>query len=720
MLRAYSDITLLFFILFLTTCLSGQTTLSGIVLYENELPVIGANAFIADTYDGTSTDLDGRFQFTTEETDSAVLIISYLGYESQYLEIELNGEPLSFKISLTPELSQLDMVVITAGAFEASDEKKAVTLKPLDIVTTAGATADIAGVLNTLPGTQTVGEEGQLFVRGGAAYETRTYIDGMYVQNPYNSSVPTVPARGRFSPFLFKGTTFSTGGYSAEYGQALSSALILNTEDLAPQTVTGISLMSVGLGLSHTQRWENGSIALSGDYTNLAPYVGLVPQNINWEKAPRGAGGQLVYRQKTSETGMLKLQAFANRNHFAMQYPDLEDVTKSNRLDLSNDNLYINTSFREVLGEKWSFFGGLAYSYNLDDIEENFKLHSTEQSFQSRFRLGYHPNEKLNLKFGAEYLNNQVKEKFIEGTQEEVEIELPDQYGAIFAEADYYLSQNLVARIGLRGEYSKLLDNLQVAPRFSLAYKTGEDSQVSFAWGQFYQNPVKEILRFQPNLDFEKASHWILNYQKVWDNRTFRIEGYYKTYDQLARYPTAQPWEVSNSGNGYARGIDLFYRDQSTIKQGDFWISYSFLDTERQFLDYPEPSRPYFASRHNLSLVYKHWLTKLNTNIGFTYSLASPRSYDDPNQPGFNTGRTPTYQDLSFNASYLTNLFGQFSILYVSVSNIPGFENSFGYRFSALPNEDGQYQSLPIEPPAKRFLFVGLFISIGRSAIQTE
>ena len=36
-------------------------------------------------------------------------------------------------------------------------------MKPLDIVTTAGATADIAGVMNTLPGTQTVAEDHRTF-----------------------------------------------------------------------------------------------------------------------------------------------------------------------------------------------------------------------------------------------------------------------------------------------------------------------------------------------------------------------------------------------------------------------------------------------------------------------------------------------------------------------------------------------------------------------------
>ena len=164
---------------------------------------MGANVFLQNSYDGTSTDAEGRFRFSTMEKGQALLVISYLGYEKQELEIDLKNKLLSFSILLVPELNELDMVVITAGAFEASDERKAVMLRPLDIVTTAGATADIAGALNTLPGTQTVGEEGKLFVRGGAAYETRTFIDGMYVQNPYNSSVPNGAGQRPFFSFSF-------------------------------------------------------------------------------------------------------------------------------------------------------------------------------------------------------------------------------------------------------------------------------------------------------------------------------------------------------------------------------------------------------------------------------------------------------------------------------------------------------------------------------------
>ena len=123
-------------------------------------------------------------------------------------------------------------VVITAGAFEANDENKVAVLKPLDIYTNAGAGGDIMGAIRTLPGTQSQSDQTGLFVRGGDASESQVIIDGMVVQNPFASNVPGVSQRSRFTPFQFKGMSFSSGGYSARFGQALSSILELNTTDL--------------------------------------------------------------------------------------------------------------------------------------------------------------------------------------------------------------------------------------------------------------------------------------------------------------------------------------------------------------------------------------------------------------------------------------------------------------------------------------------------------
>ena len=157
-------------------------------------------------------------------------------------------------LHLKEEISELTAVVLSAGTFEASDRKRAAAvLDPIDIVTTASANGDITGALKTLPGAQQVGESEGFFVRGGTAAETKTFIDGTLVNNFFYSSVPNIAQFGRFSPFIFKGTVFSTGGYSALYGQALSSALILESIDLPEQSSAnlGITVLSGSAGYQH-------------------------------------------------------------------------------------------------------------------------------------------------------------------------------------------------------------------------------------------------------------------------------------------------------------------------------------------------------------------------------------------------------------------------------------------------------------------------------------
>ncbi|MEN8816535.1 MAG: carboxypeptidase-like regulatory domain-containing protein, partial [Nonlabens sp.] len=57
-----------FFTLFFSYITFAQTTISGIILDEQNEPVMGVNVYLEGTYDGTTTDIDGKFSFTTEET----------------------------------------------------------------------------------------------------------------------------------------------------------------------------------------------------------------------------------------------------------------------------------------------------------------------------------------------------------------------------------------------------------------------------------------------------------------------------------------------------------------------------------------------------------------------------------------------------------------------------------------------------------------------------
>lgn len=700
-----------YLLLLLFSCFSfagwAQTTIQGTITDEEGAPVPFANVFLKDTYDGTSSDGDGKFKFTTTETGEGVLSASVVGFEPIEQTITLSGGTLDVDMKLKKATTELDMVVITAGAFEASDEKKAVVLKPLDIVTTAGAAGDVYGAMNTLPGVQQVGEQEGLFVRGGSAAETKTVIDEMVVQNPFFSSVPDVPQRGRFSPFLFKGTVFSTGGYSAVYGQALSSALILNTTDLATSTNTGIGILPMGPMLSHTHAFKKSSISAQGSYMNMKPYFALVPQLTEWEHEPESLGGSIVYRFKTSETGIFKLYSSYDRTKLAMLAPDLDDPETLYRFAMENQNLYINTSWKDWLNDKWSLFVGSSYAKNENEIFADTTDISGENDLGQFKVIATRTLGKYSaIKFGGEAHVGTTLGRF-----NELASELDETYSAGFAEADIYFTPKIAGRIGVRAENSQLLNQNNVAPRTSLAYKTGKNSQVSVAYGMFYQTPENEFLYQIQDLDFELATHFIANYQWMNNDRTLRIEAYDKEYDNLVNYDweTPEAW-INNQGFGYARGIDVFWRDKKTIKYADYWISYSFLDTKRKYREFPIQAPPRFVSDHTATLVFKYWINKVRTSVSSTFTYATGRPYFNPNLPPeeFHSEYTPNFHNWSISASKLTTIMGNFTVIFMSVNNVLGRENVFGYRYSG----SGQAR-VPIGPPNLRTFFAGIFISIG-------
>lgn len=702
-----------FLLLTAVTCFS-QTTITGKVIDNNGEPIPGANIVIEDTYDGTSSDADGSFSFVTEEKGSKKLVVSSLGYAPVQFIVALNGTSISLSPSLREEINQLEAVEISAGSFTAGEEHRRTILKALDIATTAGATADIAGALNTLPGTQKVGESGRLFVRGGDGNETRTFIDGMAVLDAYGPAAPNAPSRGRFLPFMFKGTSFSTGGYSSEYGQALSSVLVLNSKDKAEMNQTDIGILSIGADVAHTQVWDKASWTGKVQYTNIRPYFGLINQRIDWIDAPLSLEGSTAFRQTIGKDGMFKFFGNFNRSNFSLYNHDILDATIKQRYELTNHYTYGNASYSDVLNDKWNVRGGLSYTVNENRTHiEKRPLIESEKGIHGKLVVEHSMSDRVEVKLGSEVISRTYDASRTDSlTSAFLKQSFDESIVAPFGEAELYASNRFVTRVGARVEYSSLIDKLSVDPRVSIAYKPGRNGQFSFAYGTFRQSPKNEYVRVDHQLASEKAEHFILNYQIINDKRTFRLETYYKRYDKLVKFADRNGILLNNDGRGFAKGIEFFWRDSKSLKNVDYWISYSYLDTKRNYLNFPYSAAPSFSSKHNFSVVYKHFITELKSQVGFTYSYSSGRPYNDPNEELFNSKKTPSYQDLSINISYLPR---SFLILYVSCTNLLGRNNVFGYQYSDTQNAEGVFQNRPIKQAAKRFLFMGVFITLSKN-----
>ena len=697
-------------ILFIPQFSFSQKTISGKIIDEKGKAIADANVFIEGTYDGDSSEENGNFSFETLTSGKQILVITSLTFENFKQEITVEY----FKnqtIKLKESVNTLDAVTITAGMMESGDKARVSVLKPLDIVTTAGATGNIVGALLTLPGTQTVGEDGRLFVRGGEADEAQTYVDGLRVAQPYGATANNLPTRGRFSPFLFSGIAFSTGGYSAEYGEALSSVLLLNTIEEPTENQTDISLMSVGLGLSKTKKWEKSSVSFNASYMNLAPYQVLVPQAVDWNKPYESVSGETVYRYKFNN-GILKTYIAFDASNFDLNQKNINQSEKV-RVDMKNNNLYVNSSYKGYFGSNYQLTTGLSYGYSQNKIGLDLdNINNSEHATHLKLKVKKKVSERFQISVGADYFLTKFDEDFTENLGTTFSSGYTNNIAGIYSEADIFFSKNLALKAGIRGSYTDLFEEANVSPRVSLGYKTSKNSQFSLAYGDFVQSPKQEYLKYSNQFQSEKATHYILNYQFNKNGRTFIAEAYFKDYQNLVKYDTPVSQfdsKFNNNGSGFAKGLDFYWRDNSSIKNLEYWISYSYIDTERDYKNYPKQVTPSFVADHSLSIVTKYWINDWRSQVGFTHSFNSGRPYNNPNETAFMNGKTKSYNNLSFNWAYLIS---QQKILYVSVSNVLGTDNIFGYEYANNPDSSGQFQRQTVTQPADRFFFVGFFWTI--------
>jgi hypothetical protein len=730
---------------FASVSLFAQVTISGKVKDNKGKPLPGASVSLKGSYDGAVVDSLGNFKFTTTEHGNFTLSITISGYKSFEQNVTIDKEPLVIDASLKEELNELKAVTVTAGAFAASDTKRAATvLSPIDIVTVAGSNGDVSSAVKTLPGAQQIGESEGLFVRGGTGAETKQFIDGTLVNNPYFTSIPDIATRGRFSPFLFKGTVFTTGGYSALYGQALSSALILESIDLPERSAANlfVSPIVAGAGFQELAKNKKSSWGADYSYVNLVAYFNIVKQTPDYFHLPVFHNADANFRIKKKSGGIIKYYTTFSTSDLGLRRPDIDSMDLKDAFGVKNLNWYNNLSWREYLGKGWKMNLGASYSTNVDDITQQLQNQKNEQVFLTDKPWAYSKNFIIHnrndlsqlravfekrlfgistLRFGSEYwyaINN--------GNYNDTVRDLSDNYQAVFAETELHITNDLAAQIGGRFEHSSIISKTNFAPRISLAYKVGNGAQVSAAYGIFYQKPETQQLMFTTNLGYTKATHYILNYQKSTTQRIFRVEAFYKKYDDLVKtYPVNYYYaNYNNNGTGYAKGIEFFWRDKQTIKNLDYWIIYSYLDTKRDYLNYPTELHPDFAANHTVSVVTKRFFTKMKTGFNLTYSWATGRPYYNFMYDGTGNkyviadeGKTKDYNSLGFSVNYLPNLGKQnaklFYVLIASVTNVLGSNQVYGYHYS--------YNGLnrqPVMPPAKRFYFIGAFFSWGVDRTQ--
>lgn len=655
--------------------LSAQTLVTGSVS-DGRGPLAGANVFIMGMVDGCLTDSLGRFSFTTSAVGKATLKVTLLGYDD-YATTANVEELTGLTVRMHERAATINEVVVIASTFSFGKSDNFKTMSAHDVVMAGNSCGDIVAALQTLPGTQKVGEDGKLYVRGGESSECQTFVNGMHVLMPYTTGTPNNAVRGRFSPFLFKGINFSLGGYGSEYGQALSSVLPMETTDVATSDKYGVSASLVDWNVGGTKVFGNSSLSFNGALTSMALYDRLFDDRQDFSRPYRKLSGEAQYKREFNLGSVMK-------SYVGYDYTSVGQRIDGRNLSLNEHNVYANLTHRAALGHGYTMFAGIAHSSVVSRIDN---VQTVGDSY-------HHIRNEIHLKTEMRKVCSNVL-KLSAGVEDYVRLSTlrydawhRNLYYNIFAAhaaAQWRVGRKVFLNLSARAE--NMLHNWLLMPRATLSYLPNRRLQVSVAAGRYSQSPEDSCLAHSSDrFGQSTALHAILSMQYQSATTLLRIEPYWKQYSRL---PLLREGLYRPNGYGTSKGIDVMVEDRSLIRNLVTTLSYSFNDSKRLYLDYTERRRPSYASRHNLRLTAKYAIGKCIVGVSETY--ASSRR--------FAMGTTPHYNSVDANLTYLLS---PKVIVYASLNNIFGRTNIFGY------NADGT----AIVPSRDRFLYIGIFVSL--------
>ncbi|PQJ36374.1 hypothetical protein BSZ35_07995 [Salinibacter sp. 10B] len=671
-----------------------------------------ANVRIVGTTDGAATDEQGRFRFETRRRGRVELQASAVGYEAETRTSRLtSGDTVrvSFVLGLTHV--KLDEAVVTGEAYSTGPGETA-TLGPTEAVTTPGANGDLFRALQSFPGVASPGDGAGLFVRGGDVTETKTLLDQATVHHPYRYESPAGGTFGAVRPFLVDGTQFSTGGFSAQYGNALSGVLAMESKDRPQQSRRYVNLGLAAASLSFDQPLIEDELGLrvSGNRSFTGLLFRVNGRHSDFVTVPQGMDGNLGLTWDYGETGQLKLFAFARHSRVGVEtvqgaYEGLYRGSSTNQLY----NLQWRTRARPWTLEtsaSWSTYSSEkrfgALNVTPTDQSGTLRMDATRSTDDWTLRVGG-TVERRHYRFDGTFPTNPAAVAPDAPTRT-VNTGLPATRAGGYAEVESNLLPVLTARVGLRTDVHSRAGRPVVDPRGGLSWRVAPHTHLRAAWGLYHQFP--ELSTYSEHtgptsLGAQHTQHYVMGVRHERSDWLLRVEAYRKPYRDLVVRTGASRY--ANAGSGLAQGLDLFAKYGAFLEtRVNGWASYSLLESRRtqprdrgatvQLEKGPAP----FDLTHQATVVGKvRVVNQLRLGATYRYTTGQPftpvvgteRQPSGPLLPidgPVGSKRLPSYQRLDLQLSYYWPFNRQQHVIfYAAVNNVLDRANVVDLAYSA-------------------------------------
>jgi len=724
---------------------------------ETKSPVPEATVSILNTDLKTKTNEKGEFSFTGIPYGTYELKVSSLGYDA-FIHTDvvvLSSRPADVEIELLVNAITTQQIDVEGKYFQKSTDvsTSSYNLDFEEVRRAPGAVEDISRMVQIMPGVSPANDQrNDLIVRGGSPSENLTMIDGIEIPNVnhYPTQGSTSGPIGMINVKFIDDVNFSTGGFSARYGDKLSSVMDIKfREGYRKRFLSDINLSTAGFG----GLFEGPLFTQKGSFlfSVRKSYLNLIKGAIRLAAVPDYWDFNLKTVYDFSKNTRLTFVGIGGIDDISFEGEDSK---------ISDDNPY-----GKAKGQQRQFTAGFNLrklfkkgyvqtvlsnssaflEYTNNDIRTDqlkFKYNSYESDFNFKSEVFYQLNKTNNVILGgsARYIKFKNETFYVADTTAfgdpipETNVNVKENYYKASAFAQYtlkLLDSRLILNAGTRVDFfSGIRKNVEGSQRLGISYSILPTTTISASTGIFYQAPEYVWLTSDPrneNLRYIRADHFVAGIEHLFTPELrLSIEGYYKNYKNypvstlVPTYvlisggtengPNLLFGQAVSEGKGYSRGIDFSLHKKLTGNGFYGMINYSLSESKVTGLEGGE--RPgSFDYRHNMTIIAGYqisndWLVGLKfryttgrpyTPFDIALSTYAGRGVSDFNN--FNGARFQDYNRLDLRVDKKWNFKGLSIVSYFELQNVFNKENVYQYFWNEYKNTEGtiyQWKFLPV------------------------
>ena len=361
---------LLFILLLLPAFVFAQRhtgVLYGKITDDNGKAIEFVNVAVQNTKYGVVSDSRGSYSLTLPADTLINVVFSFVGYEEIKIFVELKpDERRKHDVKMQVTSTMLTEVTVHDQSIKSSTITR-LDAKETVLLPTAGA-GGVEDMVKTLAGVSSTNElSSQYNVRGGNFDENLIYVNGIEIYKPFLVGSGQQEGLSFINSRLVSNIDFSAGGFSAEYGDKLSSVLDITYKK---PTITAGSLTLSLLGAdAHAE-----GMAFKGRMSYL---IGARYKNTQY-----------------------LLGAMDTKGEYKPNFADVQGLITFNasaRLQITALGYYSRNSYLMVPSTRTTDFGNLQASYRLKIYFDGQEL-SKYTTGLGAISLNFSPNEDLNLK----------------------------------------------------------------------------------------------------------------------------------------------------------------------------------------------------------------------------------------------------------------------------------------------------------------------------------